>query len=118
MGLLFDLLIQLDSIHPFPEFFIHWQMFPLVEGRNYWYQDPDDLLSGAGEMGYDDSDYMSKCEGTANTITLHHNHHSLCDGNRTIAPGLRVESEFISMVDKAPKTILKFIKKPVMHTAN
>lgn len=115
MGLLFDLMAQLDSLHPDSSFFVHWQMFPLGDGTDEWQQhddqwDPDFFT-------WHDSEYLPLLSNhqeqeLSNTIALYHNHDSWCGIGERPPSGLRVDTSFLSKVEESPESMLEYLDSP------
>jgi hypothetical protein len=109
MGLLYDLVTQLDAMHPDPTFFVHWQMFPLVEHLDEWQLHSADIYSRY--VDWESSYYEAILNGNPelkNSLTIHHNHDTTSDGNEPRSLGLKMASPITISIDQSPSTMLYF----------
>jgi hypothetical protein len=115
MDLLYDLVVHLWGLHPSPQMYIHWEMFPLLGGEEEW-QDrtpsPEawsnrDLIAYPLPLQENMSDGDQK---TNNRITLYYQHDSAC-GGKPWEPDLKIDSSFNSMIEADRTKLLRFIGK-------
>ncbi|VUC35952.1 unnamed protein product [Clonostachys rosea] len=107
MGLLYDLVVHLNSANPYPMIYIHWQMFPM-EKKERRYYDLSDLPDGLEDLYQFDPEK----EQTKNSITLYHQHSTFCGNDMPPESLLKINSPFISMVEDDLTTLLRFLKNP------
>ncbi|VUC20485.1 unnamed protein product [Clonostachys rosea] len=117
MGLLFDLLVRMDMMHPHTAFFVHWQMFSLENGTDVWNEEYDEEDGEWGLLGYwRVTDYYplfspdNDLELT-NSITLYLTHDSLCGGGFKPWP-FKLDSPFHTAIENDPKSMLEYTNDP------
>lgn len=119
MGLLFDLITHLDSIHSQPSFFVHWQMFQLLDSVGDWetrfwnhYQTSHALprpdLSDYGPLS-------STNLPTQNSITLYYNHGTMCGTGLGQPSPLKTFSTYIAAIEEDPSSLLYFHDVPFTY---
>ncbi|CAG9991108.1 unnamed protein product [Clonostachys byssicola] len=117
MGLLYDLVVHFNKLHPDPEFYVHWEMFSLQPGKEEWQEERSPYDDGMGAVR---SDYYplflreNLNEGQQklqHKITLYYQHDALC-GVTEPQPLLDIDSTITSMAEKNPTGMLHFVTDP------
>ncbi|KAI9164148.1 hypothetical protein HJFPF1_05787 [Paramyrothecium foliicola] len=120
-GLLFDLIVNLHSIHPDTRLYVWWQMFPLMDsGRNRWQRHPeDDYDRYIGSMESEDFDafrpifsQFPQSYGLKNAITLYHTHETFCCGWALDQSELVSNSSFTEKVKTFQTKMIAFRGNP------
>lgn len=133
MGLLFDLIAQLEIMHPDPSFFVHWQMFPIGVRTDDWQQraaaanndDDDDEDNWEPDFySWTKSNYyplfldQQQQQELSNTITLYHNHDSWCGMGSLPSSGLIQDTSFLLTINEVPKSMLEYLEDPETYAVN
>ncbi|CAH0026985.1 unnamed protein product [Clonostachys rhizophaga] len=114
MGLLYDLVVHFNSLHPDPEFYVYWEMFPLQE----WQEERSSYDDGMGAVK---SDYYplflreNLNEGQQklrHKITLYYQHDALC-GVAELQPLLDIDSAITSMAERNPRRCFILSQIPI-----
>ncbi|CAH0058219.1 unnamed protein product [Clonostachys solani] len=117
MGLLYDLVVHFNSLHPDPEFYIHWEMFPLQPGKEEWQEELSPYDDGMGAVKTDyyplflRENLNEGQQKIQHKITLYYQHDALC-GVAEPQPLLDIDSVITSMAEGNPTRMLHFVTDP------
>ncbi|VUC29138.1 unnamed protein product [Clonostachys rosea] len=117
MGLLYDLIVHFNSLHPDPEFYVHWEMFPLQPGKEEWQAERSPYDDGMGAVKTDyyplflRENLNEGQQKTPHKITLYYQHDALC-GVAEPQPLLHIDSAMTLMAKRNPAGIFHFVTDP------
>ncbi|KAK7222395.1 hypothetical protein V2G26_010398 [Clonostachys chloroleuca] len=120
MGLLYDLVVHFNSLYLDPEFYVHWEMFPLQPGKEEWQEERSPYDDGMNAVKADyyplflREDLNEGQQKLQHKITVYYQHDAVC-GVAETQPLLGIESVITSMAERNPKGMLQFVTDPNME---